>query len=122
MEQDLSRRSLGVRAIDPAVDDAHAVALGLTPDAPEEPEPAATTEEEPEEPIEDPSEKFRREAIQQGRMPEEQLEALAARATEGDLQAREAIVESYLGRVIFLARRYRKAGASQDDLIQAGNV
>lgn len=122
VEQDMERRSLGVRAHDPAVDDAHAIALGLTPDAPEEPEPATTTEEEPEEPLEDPAEKFRREAIQQERLSDDDLEAMAARAADGDDQARDAIVESYLGRVIYLARRYRKAGASHDDLIQAGNL
>jgi RNA polymerase primary sigma factor len=122
VEKDMSRGSLGVRAYDPAVEDAHAIALGLEPDAPEEPETTASTEEEAEEPLEDPSERFRREAIQQERLGEEELEAMAARAAGGDSQARDAIVDSYLGRVIYLARRYRKAGASQDDLIQAGNL
>lgn len=121
VEQDLKRRSLGVRAYDPAVDDAHAIALGLVPEAPAAPE-VPLEEGEQEEPLEDPSEKFRREAIQQDRLEDDELQAMAARAARGDVQARDAIVESYLGRVIFLARRYRKAGASHDDLIQAGNV
>ena len=47
---------------------------------------------------------------------------LAARMRAGDLRARDALIESNLGLVVMLARRYQRPGVPLLDLIAEGNL
>ena len=55
-----------------------------------------------------------------GRLGAEEERALLARAKSGDRAARDELVERMLPVVVAVARRYRRAGALIDDLIQEG--
>ncbi|MBS2027573.1 MAG: sigma-70 family RNA polymerase sigma factor [Deltaproteobacteria bacterium] len=55
-----------------------------------------------------------------GRLGAEEERALLARAKQGDRGARDELVERMLPVVVAVARRYRRAGALIDDLIQEG--
>jgi len=47
---------------------------------------------------------------------------LAKRASEGDLQAKQRLVEANLKLVVSIAKRYMKSGVPFSDLIQDGNI
>ena len=55
-----------------------------------------------------------------GRLGAEEERALLTRAKAGDRSARDELVERMLPVVVAVARRYRRAGALTDDLIQEG--
>lgn len=110
---DLGDRDPGAR------ERAHRFLLGIDEDASGT---AGYQEDDPDEPLEDPWTSYLELAREQDRLDPEEEELLARRALEGDGEARSALLASFLGRVVFMARRYTKAGAQQDDLIQAGNL
>lgn len=59
-------------------------------------------------------------AVGAARLPPEDEKACLARMVAGDRQARELLFMAYLSKVNRLARRYAKAGAQREDLVQAG--
>lgn len=56
------------------------------------------------------------------RLSPEEEQRLAVRSYEGDEEARRILLDSHLVRVVAMAKKYHRAGAHMDDLIQVGNL
>lgn len=115
---ELGRPAVARLGEDPA-ERAHAELRGREPGSPRR-GPAA--QEDLEEPLEPPSVLYARMAGEAEALDQEEESVLLERVAAGDEEARNRVLASYLGRVVRLARRYERAGASHDDLIQAGNM